>query len=160
LQYLIDFEAGRSFRKAQGLYEKQGTRYELWINDSKVDTETNANAPETIDQPTQFNGFSERTGSPYNYATWDMDEYFFLNKYFRHIHRSVTCWWRIPESRGYGCLIESAAVLLPPVRGEAQSRLCFTGLWQPSFQARVCAMPIEIALKSAEFFLQVGRRPE
>jgi hypothetical protein len=26
-----------------------------------------------------------------------------------------TCWWRIPESRGYGCLIESAAVLLPPV---------------------------------------------
>src|SRR5271165_2420689 len=77
----------------------------------------------------------------------------------RDEHREP-CWWRIRESRGYGCLIESAAVLLPPVRGEAQSRLCFTGLWQPSFQARVCAMPIEIALKSAEFFLQVGRRPE
>ena len=36
-------------------------------------------------------------------------------------------------------------MLLPPVRGKAQGRLCFTGLWQPSFQARVCAMPIEIS---------------
>ena len=73
---------------------------------------------------------------------------------------SPACPVRIPESRGYGCLIESATVLLPPVRGEAQGLLRFTGLWQPSFQARVCAMPMEIALKNAEFYLQFGRRPE
>jgi hypothetical protein len=61
--------------------ERQGSRTEFWVNDSNIDTETNGTQIETIDQPKQFNGVSEGTGGLYNYATWDMDEYFFANTY-------------------------------------------------------------------------------
>ena len=37
----------------------------------------------------------------------------------RDLREMAACWWRIPESRGYGYLIESATVLLPPVGGKA-----------------------------------------
>jgi triacylglycerol esterase/lipase EstA (alpha/beta hydrolase family) len=62
------------------VYEKQGTRWELYVDDVLKDTETTANAS-AINQPTQFNGVSEGSGAPYNYATWDMDEYFFSTSY-------------------------------------------------------------------------------